>query len=92
MHVEATSAGMGFKRSMRGVRANQVALLALGLQLFAVLPFHSLEELLGNLFIFNSAAWYLFSSVYESIRSTLSAPEEKTDAEKSPVVNTKSGM
>ena len=25
MHVEATSAGMGFKRSMRGVRANQIA-------------------------------------------------------------------
>lgn len=26
-----------------------------------MLPFHSLEELLSNLFIFNSAAWYLFS-------------------------------
>ena len=36
-------------------------LLALGLQLFAVVPFHSLEELLSNLFVFNSAAWYLFS-------------------------------
>ena len=36
-------------------------LLALGLQLFAVIPFHSLEELLSNLFVFNSAAWYLFS-------------------------------
>ena len=36
-------------------------LLALGLQFFAVIPFQSLEEFLGNIFVFNSAAWYLFS-------------------------------
>ena len=55
------SASVFSSGTLKVERILSYTLLALGLQLFAVLPFHSLEELLGNLFIFNSAAWYLFS-------------------------------
>lgn len=55
------SASVFSSGTLKVERIFSYTLLALGLQLFAVLPFHSLEELLSNLFIFNSAAWYLFS-------------------------------